>query len=77
MRFRLRGADLYRSSPMACPCEYSCPGKLALTQILALMEHHDQIQREGLKHYRAVRHYHVEYRGLANLEAGMEAGDRL
>ncbi len=36
------------------------------------MEHHDQIQREGLKHYRAVRQYHVEYRGLANLEARME-----
>jgi hypothetical protein len=48
------------------------PASLPLAQILALMEHHDQIQREGLKHYRALRHYHVEYRGLANLEAGME-----
>jgi hypothetical protein len=43
-----------------------------LAQIQALMEHHDQIQREGLKHYRAMRQYHVEYRGLANLEANME-----
>ena len=36
------------------------------------MEHHDQIQREGLKHYRAVRQYQVEYRGLATIEAEME-----
>jgi len=36
------------------------------------MEHQVQTQREGLKHYRAVRQYHVEYRGLANLEARME-----
>ncbi len=48
------------------------PASLPLAQILVLMEHHDQIQREGLKHYRAVRQYHVEYRGLANLEARME-----
>ena len=48
------------------------PLNLPLAQILALMEHHDQIQREGLKHYRAVRQYHVEYRGLANLEARMK-----
>jgi hypothetical protein len=49
------------------------PASLPLAQILALMEHHNQIQREGLRHYKAVRQYHVEYRGLANLEAGMEA----
>jgi hypothetical protein len=48
------------------------PASLPLAQILALMEHHDRIQREGLKHYTAIRQYHVEYRGLANLEAGME-----
>ena len=48
------------------------PASLPLAQILALMEHHGQMQREGLKHYRAVRQYHVEYRGLANLEASME-----
>jgi len=48
------------------------PASLPLAQILALMEHHDQIQQEGLKHYSAVRHYHVEYQGLANLEAQME-----
>ncbi|MGA2570622.1 MAG: hypothetical protein ABSF23_08895 [Terracidiphilus sp.] len=43
-----------------------------MAQILASMEHHNQIQREGLKHYRAVRQYHVEYRGLGTIEAWME-----
>ncbi|MEI9968410.1 MAG: hypothetical protein WDM87_07215 [Terracidiphilus sp.] len=45
---------------------------LSLAQILASMENHSQIQRERLKHYKAVRQYKVEYRGLANLEAKME-----
>jgi len=45
---------------------------LPLAQILALMEHHDQIQREGLKHYTAVRQYKVEYHGLGTLEAAMK-----
>jgi hypothetical protein len=48
------------------------PTNLPLAQILALMEHHSQIQQEGLKHYKAVRQYKVEYRGLANIEAQME-----
>jgi hypothetical protein len=43
-----------------------------LAQILALMGHHDQIQRDGLKHYKAVRQYKVEYRGLGTLEAQMQ-----
>jgi hypothetical protein len=43
-----------------------------LAQILALMEHRSQIQQEGLKRYKAVRHYEVEYRGLGTLEAKME-----
>ncbi|MGB7266792.1 MAG: outer membrane lipoprotein-sorting protein [Terracidiphilus sp.] len=50
----------------------SAAASMPLTQILALMEHHDQIQREGLKRYRAIRQYHVEYRGLGDLEAGMK-----
>lgn len=56
------------------PAHASAPAltNLPLAQILASMEHHDQIQREGLKHYKAVRQYHVEYHGLANLEAQME-----
>jgi hypothetical protein len=48
------------------------PAGLSLAQILTSMEHHNQIQREGLKHYKAVRQYEVEYRGLANVEARME-----
>jgi hypothetical protein len=48
------------------------PANLPLAQVLALMERHDQTQKEGLKHYRAVRHYEVEYHGLASLEAKME-----
>ena len=47
------------------------PQGLPLAQILALMEHHNQIQREGLKHYRAVRQYHVEYQGIKTIEASM------
>ncbi len=50
----------------------SAPASLPLAQILALMEHHNQIQREGLKHYRAVRQYDVEYKGLGTIEARME-----
>jgi hypothetical protein len=49
------------------------PQSLPLAQILALMEHHDQMQREALKHYRALRKYHLEYRGLTTIEASMEA----
>ncbi len=48
------------------------PASLPLAQILASMEHHDQMQRAGLRRYRAVRQYHVEYRGITTIEAGME-----
>jgi hypothetical protein len=48
------------------------PTNLPLAQILTLMEHHDQIQRDGLKHYKAVRHYSVDYQGLATIKAWME-----
>jgi hypothetical protein len=44
---------------------------LPLAQILASMEHRNQIQREELKHYRAVRQYHVEYQGITTINAGM------
>lgn len=49
------------------------PQSLPLAQILASMERHDQIQREGLKHYRAIRQYHVEYQGITTIEASMVA----
>jgi hypothetical protein len=48
------------------------PQSLTLAQILAGMEHRNQIQREGLKHYRAVRQYHVEYQGIKTIEASMK-----
>ncbi|MFZ0337713.1 MAG: hypothetical protein WAL45_06745 [Terracidiphilus sp.] len=48
------------------------PASLPLAQILALMAHHDQIQREGLKHYRATRQYHVKYQGITSIEASMK-----
>ena len=44
---------------------------LPLAQILASMERRNQIQREELKHYRAVRQYHVEYQGITTIDAGM------
>ena len=40
------------------------PANLPLAQILASMEHRNQIQREALRHYHAVRQYHVEYQGI-------------
>jgi hypothetical protein len=48
------------------------PRSLPLAQILALMEHRNQMQREALKHYRAVRHYQVEYQGIGTVESKME-----
>src|SRR5579863_6901008 len=74
---RIRGASscavlIFAAAVWPAHATTPAPATLPLAQILALMEHHDQIQRDGLKHYRAVRHYHVEYRGLANLEASME-----
>ena len=48
------------------------PTNLPLAQILASMEHRNQMQREALKHYQAVRQYHVEYQGITTIQAGME-----
>jgi len=47
------------------------PKSLPLAQILTLMEHHNQMQREGLKRYRAVRQYQVQYQGITTIEARM------
>jgi len=60
-------------SAVLCPAHANTPAlaSLPLAQILTLMEHHNQIQREGLKHYRAVRQYHVEYQGIKTIEASM------
>jgi hypothetical protein len=49
------------------------PVTLTSAQIVEQVEHHNQIQAEGLKHYQAVRHYQVEYRGFsATVVAKME-----
>jgi hypothetical protein len=45
----------------------------SLERILQSMERHDRIQAEELKHYQAVRHYQVEYRGFGtSVAAKME-----
>ena len=36
------------------------------------MEHRNQMQREALRHYRALRQYQVEYRGITTIEARMD-----
>jgi hypothetical protein len=53
--------------------ETPTPKSLSLAQILASMEHHNQMQREKLKRYRAVRQYQVEYQGIKTIDAGMVA----
>ena len=46
---------------------------LSAAQIVARMERHNVLRREGLKHYRAVRHYAVIYRGyFRTIEAKMD-----
>jgi hypothetical protein len=57
------------------PAYASAPAvpSLSLEQILESMERHDRMQTEELKHYQAVRHYQVEYRGLGtSVAAKME-----
>jgi hypothetical protein len=46
---------------------------LTPTQIVERMVEHNQFQTSALKHYRALRHYEVEYRGFGNrIAAKME-----
>ena len=46
---------------------------LTSAQVVSAMEHHNQTRTENLKHYRAVRHYEVGYKGFgANMDAKME-----
>ncbi len=44
---------------------------LSATQIAEQMESHDQIRNEALKHYRTLRQYEVEYKGLGTAAAKM------
>ena len=48
------------------------PGTLSAIEIVELMQRYNRAQIEGLKHYEALRHYHVEYRGLTTLDAKMD-----
>lgn len=41
------------------------PASLSAAQILEQMQSHNENQKEALKHYQAMRHYEVEYRGFA------------
>lgn len=42
---------------------------MSSAQIVEQMQLHDQARNRQLKHYRALRHYHVEYRGFSALVA--------
>lgn len=49
------------------------PANLTSAQIVAQMERHSQARAEGLKEYKSVRHYQVEYHGFGTtLGAKME-----
>jgi hypothetical protein len=49
------------------------PANLTSAQIVAQMERHNQARTEGLKQYKSLRHYQVEYRGFGTtLAAKME-----
>jgi hypothetical protein len=48
----------------------SPPAALTAAQIVGEMQRHDQVRRDGLKHYQAQRHYDVQYRGFASKIAG-------
>jgi hypothetical protein len=57
------------------PQKPDAPPTAALTsaQIVEQMQQQNQARSEGLKHFRAVRHYQVEYKGFgADLDAKME-----
>lgn len=41
-------------------------------QIIDHMREHEVYQSKELKHYEAVRHYHVRYKGLVNISAKMD-----
>ena len=41
------------------------PGSVSSIEIVEQMQRHNQAQTEALKHYKALRHYQVEYRGFS------------
>jgi hypothetical protein len=59
----------------ARPENANAPSTMPLTsaQVVEQMQHHNQSRTEGLKHFKATRHYQVEYKGFgADLDAKME-----
>lgn len=71
----LSGTALFGAAAGALPDDATAPSTPSLTsaQIVREMERRNQDRVEALKHYTAVRHYEVNYKGLgANLGAKME-----
>jgi outer membrane lipoprotein-sorting protein len=57
------------------PENANVPSTASMTseQVVEQMQNHNQSRSEGLKHYKATRHYQVEYKGYgADLDAKME-----
>lgn len=49
------------------------PASLTTAQIVEQMIRRNEAQKEGLKEYKALRHYHVEYRGFTkDIQAAMD-----
>jgi len=47
---------------LATECGRRFTGNLSAIEIVEQMQRYNRAQIEGLKHYEALRHYHVEYR---------------
>src|ERR1039458_2762743 len=50
----------------------SAPVAMTSAQVVEQMRQHNQIRADGLKKYKELRHYKVEYTGLTTLSAEME-----
>ena len=60
-------------NPAAGAAAGSLPG-LSSVQVVEQMQSHNQARTEGLKHYKALRHYQVEYRGFSTTIAAQNVG---
>ena len=47
------------------------PAPLSAAQIVDLMQRHNQVRADDLKHYQSLRHYEVQYKGFPALAAKM------
>jgi hypothetical protein len=70
----LAAVALVWGKPVVCAESGETPAAAGLTtaQIVDAFERRDEAPDSGLKHYRAVRHYEVGYKGLVQLGAKME-----